>query len=339
MNIFKILSSGDGSIKEPNISSFLGYLLDPNKEHGLKDFLLVSLLRKLILNNDKLKFLQINDSDIVNLTNESKFTVNIELEKKVKIQSNKDRYIDIVVYIRKDGKLVFITCIENKIRDTSVTTNQLNEQFFGITNEYSEIPVGFIYLTPYFSEKCKEEYELFCMNHKEIPSYHLSWNDKEDESIYSLLVGMLENESRGLIEPIFEYSKYTIKAFLNFITTDFQSYREEKNNINKKLNYGKPIREYIYEIYENIAPNNEINIKDLKQKISSLVYKESGFELNKGTLSAQVYMSIVNEKNRIHYNVNEKNHEKFDLFYYVDDTKDTVKKFDSNSNIEIIYKN
>lgn len=35
MNIFKILAQGDGTINEPNVSAFLGYLLDPNEDHGL----------------------------------------------------------------------------------------------------------------------------------------------------------------------------------------------------------------------------------------------------------------------------------------------------------------
>ena len=44
MNIFKILSSNDGTLKEPNVSSFLAYLLDPNEDHGLGDSLLKSIL-------------------------------------------------------------------------------------------------------------------------------------------------------------------------------------------------------------------------------------------------------------------------------------------------------
>ncbi len=35
MNIFKILANGYGSINENNVSAFLGYLLDPNENHGL----------------------------------------------------------------------------------------------------------------------------------------------------------------------------------------------------------------------------------------------------------------------------------------------------------------
>ena len=48
MNIFKTLATGDGSINEPNISAFLGYLLNPNEDHGLRDELLKRLLKPLL---------------------------------------------------------------------------------------------------------------------------------------------------------------------------------------------------------------------------------------------------------------------------------------------------
>ena len=227
MNIFKILSSGDGSIKEPNVSAFLGYLLDPNKEHGLKDLLLKEVLEKLNYESN-IESLTIN-ANIVNLTNESDFKVVVELEKKVTINSGKKRDIDIIIKIYNKSELIFVLCIENKIKATSVTKNQLAEQFEGIQKEVIKDKIGFIYLTPTACPKCKEEYENF-KNSNDIPSIHLSWN----EDIYNLLVNILVQESQGTIEPVFDYSKYTIKAFMNFIKTDFQSYKEEKSNINKK---------------------------------------------------------------------------------------------------------
>lgn len=340
MNIFKILSSGDGSIKEPNISAFLGYLLDPNKEHGLKDFLLKSVISPLIINNDKLSELQINDN-IVNLTNESKFRVNVELEKKVKNTKNKDRYIDIVISIYNISNLeqpLFVICIENKIRTTSITKNQLKEQVDGISKKYADIPIGFIYLTPTKTTASIQEYEDFKKEYSIIPSYHLFWNDANDDSvndsIYQLLVDMLEKEAKGRMEPIFEYSKYTIKAFINFIDSDFQSYLEEKSNINKKLKYKQPIRWYIRQVFNELAENKTYKISEIKKKVSDLVYKDNNLAINKGTLNAQVYMSIVNEKNRIHYNVNEKNHDKFDLFYYIDDSKSLIKKYPKETGVD-----
>lgn len=41
MNIFRILSSNDGSINEPNVSSFLAYLLDPSEDHGISNLFLL----------------------------------------------------------------------------------------------------------------------------------------------------------------------------------------------------------------------------------------------------------------------------------------------------------
>ena len=52
--------------------------------------------------------------------------------------------------------------------------------------------------------------------------------------MFSILVNILELESKGYIEPIFDYSKYTIKSFMNFINTGFRSYVEEKELSNKK---------------------------------------------------------------------------------------------------------
>ena len=45
MNIFKILACGDGSINEPNISAFIGYLLNPNEDHGMG----ATFLRQILL--------------------------------------------------------------------------------------------------------------------------------------------------------------------------------------------------------------------------------------------------------------------------------------------------
>lgn len=269
MNIFKILSSGDGKVYEASVSSFLGYLLDPNKEHGLKDYLLKAVLEKLRKEND-IPSLIINEN-IVNLTNDSYYKVDVELEKKVTLDSGKKRDIDIVINIYYKTDLIFILCIENKIKVSSVTKDQLNEQLEGIKNEqleditidkdFKEPEIAFLYLTPENCPKCKEEYKHFKDSHNNIPATHLSWNS----DIYNLLVNMLEDESKGTIEPIFEYSKYTIKAFMNFIKTDFQSYKEEKSNINKKdntkykfngkINLAKG--KLVLEVFKRITDNNK----------------------------------------------------------------------------------
>ena len=45
MNIFKVLAQGDGTINEPNVSAFLGYLLNPGEDHGLDSLFLEAFLQ------------------------------------------------------------------------------------------------------------------------------------------------------------------------------------------------------------------------------------------------------------------------------------------------------
>lgn len=347
MNIFKVLSSGNGSIKEPNISAFLGYLLDPNQEHGLKDFLLKSVISPLIKDNDDVSQLLVNGY-IKNLTNESNFRVNVELEKKVKNLNNEDKFIDIVISIYDVTNItepLFIICIENKIRNEAIQKNQLKEQLEGISKENNNTPIGFIFLTPKKSKTSLEEYKDFEQQNKTIPSYHSFWNDSNEDnandSIYQLLVTMLEKESKGEMEPIFEYSKYTIKAFLNFIKSNFKSYSEEKSNVYPRNNYNKSIQDYIQDVHSELSEDETYEVKDIKEKISIKVFEDNGFDIDPGTLNCQMYVSTVNSRSRKDFSVTEKNHHRYDLFYYIDDTRKKIRKFPKEGGIEgieIIFK-
>ena len=55
MNIFKILNNGHGNVSETNVSAFLGYLLNPNEDHGLKDEFLKQLLDQIFNSKEKLE--------------------------------------------------------------------------------------------------------------------------------------------------------------------------------------------------------------------------------------------------------------------------------------------
>ena len=48
MNIFTVLSLGNGRLHEANMSAMLGYLLDTSNDHGLGD----SIVRKLLTSID-----------------------------------------------------------------------------------------------------------------------------------------------------------------------------------------------------------------------------------------------------------------------------------------------
>lgn len=106
MNIFRILSSNDGSINEPNVSSFLAYLLDPNEDHGISSLLLQELLNDIIeINNLLLSKIQFNNR-ITDLSKYSGYSINIIPELSVnfeKIGKRKRRDIDIVIEICKSS--------------------------------------------------------------------------------------------------------------------------------------------------------------------------------------------------------------------------------------------
>ena len=107
MNIFKILSSGDGTIKEPNLSAFLAYLLNPKADHGLgssflqkvlKPFMEESVLRHVRAGILQPLFSEINDSIneqvgdnyLLDLSINSRFNVDVVLEKALKDKKNSD---------------------------------------------------------------------------------------------------------------------------------------------------------------------------------------------------------------------------------------------------------
>ena len=77
MNIFRILSSNDGSINEPNVSSFLAYLLDPTEDHGISSLLLQEILNDITeANKDFLSKIQYNNR-IADLSKYSGYSINI----------------------------------------------------------------------------------------------------------------------------------------------------------------------------------------------------------------------------------------------------------------------
>lgn len=140
MNIFKILTSGDGTLKEPNLSAFLGYLLNPKADHGLNDAFLKKVLEPFLkISGDKNPirklFSNIEESEdeelyILDLGVNTRFNVEVVLEKALKSKSTENRQIvDIIIKIterpqvkKEDVSYLFakaipiaLILIENKI--------------------------------------------------------------------------------------------------------------------------------------------------------------------------------------------------------------------------------
>lgn len=334
MNIFKILSSYDGSIKEPNISSFLAYLLDLYEDHGMSDLLLKSVIQDFQELNPKF-FEKLKLFDL------SQYDIKINPEYSVFL-GNKRRDIDIVIEFYSENKLepIYTLCIENKITDSSIqkNDNQLKDELEGLEKEYKEnnwnTEIYFCFLTLENSKKSSEEFDSFKYDKK----LHLYW--KGEKSVQEKILSILEQDRTGDIDPISEDSKFLIKSFLAFIKTDFKSSLEEKTSKYERKNYGKTIGEHFTDFANTLELGKDYKVADLKKQIDAYVFNYSNVKIHPSTLNCQFYEMTVNEKNRVHYNVTESNCEKKNLFYYPDvNDKTIIRRYTKDlKDVEVIFK-
>lgn len=263
MNIFKILASGDGTISEPNVSAFLGYLLNPKASHGLGDELLKRVFGELssATSASNLSFLRDKNQNLRNLTIGSVFDFEVLLEQafpKANKDSGKD-IVDVVILCFEQkvnkgeslaskllehntrGELRQVFLIENKIKDGATREGQLSSQCEAtiqtlgkmLPNEDVAKMLSVIFVTP-DSQKASDEFKSYdTQDEYNVPKVHLKWCSDDDESrstIYDFLESILVDESRGEIEPINDYTKHTIKSFMTFISNGFRSAIEEELN-------------------------------------------------------------------------------------------------------------
>ncbi len=346
MNIFRILSSNDGSINEPNVSSFLAYLLDPGEDHGISSLLLQEILNDITESNKNFLTKIQHLNRIRDLSKYSGYTINIIPELSVNLEKQgkrRRRDIDIIIeiYDIKSSEMLYSICLENKITDSSIIRDdlQLEEELQGIQNYYLESKfspeIYFVYLTPTPSKISNDSYEKLNYDKK----YHLYW-DNHENSVFNKLLKIFNDEKEGLIDPINNQSSYLIKSFLSFIKTHFKSYIEEKREKLEKKNYGKPVIDLLKDFSATLSPNTEYEIDVVKNMFSEYVLKETGIELIHSTRNVHISLSIVNEKNRGHYNVKRPDNERKNIFYYSDDSRKKLILFnpDIHTKIEIFYK-
>ena len=334
MNIFKILSSYDGSIKEPNISSFLAYLLDLNEDHGLSDLLLKSIIADFKEKNVKF-FEKLKLSDL------SQYNVHINPEYSVFL-NNKRRDIDIVIEFYDENKAepIYTLCIENKITDGSIqkNDNQLREELEGLQKEYSDnewkTDIYFCFLTLEDSPKSNEEFNAFMYDKK----IHLFW--KGEKSIKSKILDILEQERTCEIDPVSEDSKFLIKSFLSFIRTDFKSTLEEKSDRTEYKNYGKPTREHFRDFIQNYEFGKDYEKSGIRKDFTKYIKDKCNENINQSQLSCLLYEITVNEKNRIHYNVKQDNVESRNILYYPDtNNKKILRRYTPDlTEVEVFFK-
>ncbi len=234
MNIFRVLASAPRiSFSEEFASAILGWLLHPQMEHGLGDEFLSRFCRAIIRNASSSQAKDaINRSlgkPLVQLrsqSNERKFEMHLE-------KSVNTAVIDIVVRI-DDAWLL----IENKIRITSCSENQLKREYNGLRTELDAAykdgnrqRIVVVYLVPYDDERCRKEFNSLVEMSPEDCKVFVTWEPAADDdpqetpSFVDLVRAILNDELSGAIDPLQDDCRHTLKALMAFVVDGFEGYK------------------------------------------------------------------------------------------------------------------
>lgn len=233
MNLFKVIASGKKSFSEEQASAVLAWLLNPQMEHGLGYAFLARFIRAL-QGGDQLTALANKLTTRLRDDDEHDDNLVCLLEDMVP-----DAYIDIVFQLFN----CWVLAIENKIYEGSVENGQLIREYNGLCQKdaYSDCHKALIYLVPcaeVLPPKTEKEYnslkptDIQTGDIKRLVTWQKSSvidsaTGAEAPSIVGLLEEMLREEATGRIEPLPEYTRHTLKAFIMFINAGFSGYMYE----------------------------------------------------------------------------------------------------------------
>lgn len=251
MNLFKILANGEKDLREEHVSAFLAYLLDPAADHGLGRAFLTRFLGAL----------KSDDSSGGDEREEAVEYV-VKLEQEFHDEPTQSRpIVDIVLvgyqpagsrggrkyvagFISQAKQVSEVVAIEVKVRGASITSGQLLKQFkatsalvksgsdSGEANS-RDINVLSVYVPPDVDAASKE-FARFQAAQGNAANHFLWKNDATSASdetskptIYGMLLGLLDDEATGKVDPINEHTRHTLKAFAQYIYTNFTSAIED----------------------------------------------------------------------------------------------------------------
>lgn len=229
MNIFKVIASSGTIFREKFTSSILAWLLNPNMEHGLG----FSFMESFVSSIDKDGFLEITQqlgASIENNDSTESVDCMFYLEKNVGTA-----FIDVVFTI---GDRLF--AIENKIYESSVCKGQLEREYKGLRDKskFKDYKICMIYLVPINGDfpdiNITKEFESLELNDDDIKII-MTWQPNVlcYPSFSTILSEVIQKEHNCEIEPIHEYTRHTLKAFIQFINSGFQGY--ESRTIRTKI--------------------------------------------------------------------------------------------------------
>jgi hypothetical protein len=259
MNIFDILSAGKRDLNEENISAFLGWLLDPLQSHGMGTLFLERFLKMVDVGTFQ-PYLELMLGK-VNYREAAPLRVSVILENRVPVNST-IRDIDILLLLESERLGNRFVLIENKIRGSAISRNQLQEELQGFLNgEYKieQKDVTFVYITT-----APVGMEAFNLLPSSISKAHLLWKGEGANSIEGLIRGIIQEETNAQINPLTADTIQILKSFVQFSQKEFRnkpswasSASRERSEYYKGVAYGSEALEELIktepEAYVGIA--------------------------------------------------------------------------------------
>ncbi|MDM8543113.1 PD-(D/E)XK nuclease family protein [Desulfococcaceae bacterium HSG9] len=274
MNIFKVLASGKKSFQEETASAILAWFMNPAMEHGLG----YSFISKFV--NDLA--ISLNNSELFDLSSKLTPRLRGEYEDQLKLWFNLEynvdnAFIDIIMGIDD-----WIFAIENKIYAKSVTQGQLLREYEGLKKKDPNAKIGMVYLVPVeegseiLDGKTEKEFENLSVRDTDFKSL-VTWQKNDIENVPSIseqIYGILNDERKGEIDPVSEYTRHTLKALMAFISNNFSGYEYERTNQSSGMN----------------------SCTEDKLPITKLKFKDSGYVGVKGAIKGLLRMGSANIK-------------------------------------------
>ena len=233
MNIFQVLNQGKSRLHEPSLSAMLGFLFDSNKEHGLGDV----VIRKFLEAIDPIRFKEILDMEFIDSQ--------VSLEEPYELNGKRndvDIQILILKSVNKQKTEIHRIIIENKIKVGAANPKQLNEYYKAVLNDEPDLAeFTIVFITPNITNKLlTAEFDNLQLIHESHGKFWLYWSSG-DLCIAKILKETLTQELSGEINPINEYMRHTLKAFIR------HSLLSTEPNVYKSLRTGEDIGEIIDE--------------------------------------------------------------------------------------------
>lgn len=224
MNIFKVIATSGTTFREKFTSSILAWLLNPTMEHGLGFSFMESFVNS--ISNEK--FLPLTSQLRPSLENNESIE-NVDWMCSLELNVGK-AFIDVVFTIDN-----WLFAVENKIYSTSATEHQLNREYLGLKEDtrFKGYNICVIYLVPisgdFLDPKILSEIDNLSVDKNDYKTI-MTWQPNEVYPSFStVLTEIIQKEQSCKIEPINEYTRHTLKAFIQFINKDFQGYESTTN--------------------------------------------------------------------------------------------------------------